>query len=68
MHCTHPERTRTAQHLSGSGSYTPFLILPLKVELIKNVQRKIPQFVVQVLAVQDWDGVQHPQGSAQWKK
>lgn len=43
-----------------------FLMLPVKVDLIKNVHKKLPQFVVQVLFIQGWDDEQHPQGSAQW--
>lgn len=64
----HPERACTTQHLSGSGPYIHFLMLPVKVELIKNAQRKLLQLVVRILFVQGWDEVQHPQGSAQWKK
>lgn len=64
----HPERAWTTQHLSGSGPYIHFLMLPVKIELIKNAQRKLPQLVFRILFVQGWDEVQHPQGSAQWKK
>lgn len=38
VHCTHPQRAFTAQHLSGLGPYMHFPMLPVKVELIENAQ------------------------------